>query len=117
MTVEFNTPQRRLIRELLDVQIRSLRELMQGESEEDLPLFCYKNNLTIEFVKENLERELVEYKRVWIKPSKLLTLSPERLSVFKHILFNNLKYEKYKTLKSEIWKKLNTFEIKPINLN
>lgn len=117
MTVEFNTPQRRLIRELLGVQIRSLKRVMDGESEQDLPLFCSKNNLTIEFVKQNLEKELAEYERVYYKPSQLFTLSTERLSVFKHILYNNLRYDKYKELKCTLWKKLNIFDNLIINLN
>jgi hypothetical protein len=115
--IEFSKAQRKIIREICETQIASLKRLHDQDSGVDVELILAQYGADKEDYKEQLSSVITKFQEVFNNPERITLLDDSQISIFRHIL-NTLEdnfLEWYPNAVKNLWKKL--FDIEDFKLN
>lgn len=111
--------QKLIIRRLCVLQLDSLKRLLDNEphDEKDVILFLIQENVDITVFNEHLEECIEKIKEVHDDPSNLRKLTPDDLSMFRHMLthIEDEYKDTYPNAVKNLWSRLFTIEKIPDN--
>ena len=107
---EFTPAQSEIIKSICFKQLDSLRRLYMQKPlcKVDIERVIKENNISKEAFEDELENKLFKFKQVAKNHSTLKSMSPDDLSIFRHILLNieDQYKDKYPKAISNLWQKL-----------
>lgn len=119
MQVKLTARQRRIIREIINMQLEALRSILNNDmgEEEDISLYCLQNGVEEERLKRLTKSNIEDFEWVLNNPESLLDLSDTHMSTFKHILSNTKFKKSQRKAVGQVWRKLFVFDDLKLNLN
>lgn len=117
MKVSLTARQRKLIKEIIKIQLDALRAILNDDSEEDITLFCIENEIDRNKLKIHTQANIEEWEYMYKNPSRVLDLEEVSFSNFKHILSTTPFKKSQKKTVSQVWRKIVVFDDLQFNLN
>lgn len=103
--------EKELIRQVIDLQLESLRSIVEQQCHTDLLLFCIEHEVDKEGLLSCAQKNIERFMKVKDNPNLLFFLDSDNLSIFRHILAN-LPKKKFKKTKKKVWRRI--FQVEKI---
>lgn len=118
MKVQLTARQRKIIKEIVKIQLQALRAILKEDCEDDITLYCIQNEINKAELRDLMKRNIADFKNVYKNPECFLDLKEVHLSSIKHIMETQMNKSSHKRVKKELWRKMFLFEdFTPQNLN
>lgn len=116
MQVSLNRAERKVIRKIAGIQLESLAMILQGNIEQDIPLWRIEHNVSQDDLNETIRENIALYENLYTNPHEFVNLEDNDLSMVKHILHRYIKRTNLLEAKASLWRKmvyLNSFNFNP----
>jgi hypothetical protein len=117
MQVSLNRRERKVIQQIAIIQLEALDKLLQGDTKEDIVLWCIEFNIEKRDLYKAIERNIKTYESLIDNPNSFLNLPEDDLSLVRHILHRHIKLPSMQKAKISIWRKMMYFDSFNFNPN
>lgn len=99
-----SSPQKRLIRDLVDFQLCSLENILNEDIGEDLTMYCIQEEIDKTELMAAIREKHQLYMAIYEKPTTIFSLDEDDQAIIKTILVN-LMPKGFTPTQKEVWKK------------
>lgn len=115
--IELTQREKNIIQEIAQIQISSLVQVLNGEIEEDIPMFCIERDIQQKDLLEAVEKNLRVFEEIIEDPNKFFVQDRYNMKISTHVLLRYFRKRKHGKARRSIYRKICILEDMPITLN
>jgi len=117
MVIKLSREEKRIIRKIARIQLNSLSNILNGDTETDIPMHCIEYEIEQEHLMKAVENDIRVYEEMMFKPGQFFNQQRYNMKISTHILMRYFKKEKYEESRRSIFRKICLLEELKISLN
>lgn len=115
--IELTQREKQIIQEIAQIQIASLVQVLNGEIEEDIPMFCIEREIKQNDLFQAVEKNLKVFEEILEEPNRFFGLDRYNMKISTHVLLRYFRKKKHGKARRSIYRKICILEDMPITLN
>lgn len=104
--VPLTKKQRKLVKAVAHLYLINIRSVLEDDDEMDTKLLCILEQIEEEELKKHIKKALRKWVKIKNKPSMITSMDKDDRDIFKTLLVRFFDKKKYRTVRGQIWKKL-----------